>query len=678
MISYLPEAATPFIGREAETADLTAAIGAHRLTTMSGPAGAGKSRLALRTVSAMTGGDLVVCWAHLWPLDNDRLLVATISDAVGFSDHRARWPLEGLCQWLSDRRVLLVLDSCEHLTDSVRKVVADLLTVSPGLTVVATSREPLGVRGEHVITLGPLNEAEALSLLTGRAVAAGGFGTDRDEWSAAAEVCALLDGLPLALELAGAQLADTGAQELAARLRTGAGARTLRARGPVQPARHQSLWTAMGWSHELCDPVERLLWARLSVFRQSFDEGMVREVCAGGPLQDRDISRTLRSLARRSVLTQAGDLYRLLVPLRDYGRMWLRELGEDGVLADRHASGFSQLTVTAERDWPGPGQVAAYTRVERAHADLCAALDHLLATDPEQALELAGRLGFFWACTGHLHEARSYLERCLEAGGESGDAAGQATWALGVTLLLQGDHDGALILADTCRQVADRRGEHPQDVLRAGYLSGLVHLMSGNPHLAQQVAARALDDTTGEPAASQGRLFCRLIIVFALTSSGRLAEAEREADSLREECVALGEVWTRSYTEYQLSLVALMRGDAERAADRARVMVASKRQIGDSFGIALGLDLLAAAVAFQGQALQAARIYGTGLAHWRSVGHPQRGTPELAHVRAECEETIRKGLGEEHFAQTLRETGQQEPAVLLAHALGEGPTGPVT
>ncbi|MFD4244018.1 ATP-binding protein [Streptomyces sp. NPDC058525] len=671
MISDLPEATSSFVGRERETAHLVAALTEQRLTTLTGAGGMGKSRLALQALLGSVLDEWFVGWAHLWPLQDDRRLVATIADAVGFSDHQNREPLTGLCEWLAGRRTLLVLDSCEHLTAAVRSVVADLLTAAgPGLRVLVTSREPLGIPGEHVLKLGPLGDGEALDLLRDRSAAAASWRGPEAE-AAVADICRLLDGLPLALELAAAQLAYSSPQDLAARLRARAGAELLRTPEPVQPERHRSLWTAMGWSHELCDPKERLLWARLTVFRRPFGAQAAQEVCADRRLPADEVSRALEGLARKSILIGVGDRLRLLEPLREYGRMWLDELGEDDELADRHAAHFTAVTVQAEEEWPGPGQADAYARVEAAHTDLCAALDHLLAAAPGRAVELMGSLGFFWACTGHLQEARSYLEHCLDRAPDlEGTAHTKAVWALGVTLLLQGDHDDAQALAGACRDGADPDLD-PEGHLRAAYLDGLVGLMSGNPQRAQETVQRALSDVPRDPFLSQARLFCRLVVVFALTAGGDLAEAEKEAESLREKCALIGEGWTRSYAEYQLSLIALFQGRPALAAEHAHGMLLSKRKIGDSFGVALGLDLLAAALALEGKVETAAYAYAAGLVHWRSVGHPQRGTPELASVRAQCEKSLHSHLGVDGFARMVQNAEREEPAVLLARTLGE-------
>ncbi|HET6860856.1 MAG TPA: regulator, partial [Streptomyces sp.] len=208
----------------------------------------------------------------------------------------------------------------------------------------------------------------------------------------------------------------------------------------------------------------------------------------------------------------------------------------------------------------------------------------------------------------------------------------------------------------------------------AAYLVGLTHLMEGRPLAAYALAEHVLAAAPDSPFASASRLRCHLVQVFALTALGRLPEARSQALELRAGCLRLDEWWTRSYTDYQLSLIALFQDRADEAAAHARAMLAEKQRLGDSFGIALGLDLLAAAVAAQGDGERAAMVYGTGQAYWRNVGHPQRGTPELRAVREECEARARAAIGDLAYAQALGRGASGNPGAALARALeGDGP-----
>ncbi|MEW1658614.1 MULTISPECIES: NB-ARC domain-containing protein [unclassified Streptomyces] len=672
MASNIPEESTSFVGRRAELRRLGSELMQHRLITLTGPGGVGKTRIAVRAARAAAprfpDG---VRWAPMWPLQGDQLLVATVCDVVGLADHSARMPVAALCDWLVDKHLLLVLDSCEHLVAACRDVVGDLLTAAPGVTVLVTSRQPLDVAGECVTEIGPLpctGDNDALALLTERAgTAAPDLRlTDPGNAEAADLICRRLEGIPLALELAGAQLAHRPLAQVAERL--GSRLDALDGTGMPWTPRHRTLRTAIGWSHELCEPLERLLWARLSVFRGTFDAESAAAVCADGPLTADGVRTALDGLAAKSVLSREGNRFRMLDTLREYGRMWLAELDETAAVADRHAEHFVGFGRRAEIGWLGPDQVAWYGRVDEAYVDLCTALDHLLVSDPARAQDLGAAVVFFWTCCGHLHEARDYLERALAARDDPGPAHTRALWALGVAVLLQGELQTAEALGRQCARAA-REAADQDAMLGAGYLIGLTHLMAGRPLTAHTAADQVLGPPPDDPFGSPGQLRCHLVRLFALTALGRFDQARQVATTLRHGCVQRGEYWSRSYTDYQLGLVSLFQHRPEEAADHARAMLAAKRRINDNFGIALGLDLLAAAVAAQGRGAVAAQVYGGGQAIWRTVGHPQRGTPELRAVREQCERRARAAIGDEAYAETFGQATEQNPDVLLARIL---------
>ncbi|UKY48465.1 ATP-binding protein [Streptomyces inhibens] len=672
MASNIPEESTSFVGRRTELRRIDDKLTEHRLITLTGPGGVGKTRIAIRAARAaerrFPDG---VRWADLWPLHGEGLLMAAVSDAVGLADHTARTPAAALCAWLADKRLLLVLDSCEHLVDACRDLLGDLLTAAPGVTVLVTSRQPLGLAGEWTTEIGPLpctGDNDALTLFIERAgTAVPGLRLTAPPHAAAADIiCRRLEGIPLALELACAQLASTSVERIAERLTTRFD--TLDGDGMPRPPRHRTLRCAIGWSHELCTPLERLLWARLSVFRGTFDEDSAGAVCAGGPLTGQGVRTALAGLAAKSVLSREGSRFRMLDTLREYGRIWLAELDEVADLSDRHAAHFVAFGRRAELGWLGPEQVGWYRKVADAHVDLCTALDRLLVTDPERAQELSAAIGFFWSCCGHLHEARDYLARALAAHHGPSRARTRALWALGVAVLLQGDLALADALGLECSQAA-RASDDAEAVLAAGYLIGLTHLIAGRPMSALTVADQVLGPPPDAPFDSPGRLRCHLVRIFALTGLGKLTEARAEATELRRGCVRRGEHWTRSYTDYQLSLISLFQGRPEESADHARAMLEAKQGIGDNFGIALGLDLLAAAVAAQGDGAAAARVYGSGQAIWRTVGHPQRGTPELRAVREECERRARAAIGDEAYTDTFHRASEERPEISLARIL---------
>ncbi|MFF6958192.1 ATP-binding protein [Streptomyces sp. NPDC008317] len=711
MKGHIPQETTSFVGRTAELARLDMALAHRRLITLTGPGGVGKTRLALRAAARASVGRVAVevaaeqepgadrrigsaedtdssrfpdgtWWADLATLDSPHLLLATVSDAVDLADHSPRGPVEALCEWLADKRLLLVLDSCEHLVEACAHLVGELLTAAPGLTVLATSRRPLASAVEELIDVAPLSAEgqDALAVFNQRVTGRLGHTplAEPGAAEAAATICRRLEGIPLAIELAAAQVGPATVADVADRL--GSRFDVLSRTGFVWPRRHQTLRTAIGWSHELCTPQERLLWARLSVFRGAFDLAAAEAVATGGPLRAADVAPTLERLVTQSVIIRTApaedassgaghrERYRMLDTIREYGGEWLRELGESAATARRHADYFTGLARWADGSWSSPDQLLGYRVIEDTHPDLRSALDHWLVHDPAQAAELAGLLVYFWTCCGHLKEARSYLERALELHTAQDRARARALTGLGATVTLQGDYALATEISAEVEAAAEAGGDQ-EERIAAACLTGLLGLLMGQPRKALDAVRAALGGAPGFAFDSPDRLRCNLVEVLSLTALGDFAEGRERALELREHCVRTGEVWTRSYLDYQLSVVALFSGAPTEAIGYARTMLESKRLIGDAFGIALGLDLLAAALAAEGRAEQAASVYGTGGAYWRSVGHPQRGAPELQLVRERCEETARAALGDQAYAAAYAQGSTAHGPTALAAAL---------
>ncbi|SEF78679.1 Predicted ATPase [Actinacidiphila yanglinensis] len=724
MKGNVPQETTSFVGRGPELARLDEALAQHRLVTLTGAGGVGKTRLAQRAAAGVAAGRVAAdrrrtagewagsadgtggsrfpdgaWWADLSTLDSSELLLATVSDAVDLADHSLRMPVEALSEWLADRRLLLVLDSCEHLVEACAHLVGELLTVAPGLTVLATSRRPLQSAAEQLLEVLPLpaGGSEAMALFTDRVTERLGVAPLHEPGATAAAeaICRRLEGIPLAIELAAAQVGPVPVTTVA----EGLGSRfdTLAASGFVWPRRHRALRTTIGWSHELCAPLERLLWARLSVFRGSFDLAAAQAVAAGGPLRAEDVAATLDRLVAQSVVHRvgaapvsaatpgsvlpsapasgaapgSGGRYRMLDTIREFGQTWLEELGEVAGTAERHADHFTRLARRADAGWSGPDQLLGYRMIEDAHPDLRAALDHWLVHDPATAAELAGLLVYFWTCCGHLKEARSTLERTLAAHTTPDTAHVRALIGLGATVTLLGDYEHAAEIDDRVQAMIAADGD-ADDRIAAACLTGLLGLLTGRSQKALDAVREALGSAgsaAGAALDTPDRLRCRLVEVLALTALGDFAEGRARALELRRHCVAIGELWTRSYLDYQLSVVALFSSAPAEAVAYARTMLESKQLLGDAFGIALGLDLLAAALAAAGRPEQAASVYGTGGAYWRSVGHPQRGAPELQPVRERCEQTSRAALGDDGYADAYARGAAADGPTALAAAL---------
>ena len=359
-------------GRAADTATLRHMLDSSRLVTVTGLPGVGKTAVALEAAIAAAGafadGTLLL---RLDGLSDEALLPHTIGAVLRLADDFASSRLEVLVDQLRDRHMLIILDTCEHLLGACTSLVAALLTPCPKISVLATSREPLRVPGESVAQIRPLRLADAVTLF-GRRAAAAGIEVGPEHRATVASICVQLDKLPLAIELAAAGLAGTAAAATAGQP-LGAAGQPLATAGqppgaaagnqlggllgellerleggeevPGAPgpagARQHSLRSAIGWSHELCTPGERLLWARLSVFAGPFTLRDAQDVCATSQLSDEAIEAGLALLTERSVLFADGrpgdgPWFALPVTLRGYGRQMLRRLGQEEEFADRY------------------------------------------------------------------------------------------------------------------------------------------------------------------------------------------------------------------------------------------------------------------------------------------------------------------------------------------------------
>ncbi|MGY0021769.1 ATP-binding protein [Streptomyces sp. cg35] len=674
MVGNLPVATTSFVGRDSELDVIGAALREHRLVTLTGGGGVGKSRLALHLADQLRGAYADgVWWVDLSNLYDDRLFTATVCDAVDLLDHNPRDPVEALCEWLTDRQILLVLDCCERVLGSCLLLVGEILSAAPRLTVLATSREPLSVHGERCVEVGPLSvddggSGDAVRLFRERcATAAPTVALDEPgAGETVSAICRRLEGIPLAVELACARLKESSLTEVAERLSSRLD--TL-VDETAWPERHRALRTAIGWSHELCSPLERLLWARLSVLHGPVAEADAQAVCAGGPLGADEIPRLLERLADQSVLQRAGTRYRMLDTLREYGSMWLAELGEEDALARLHAAHFGAVLARAEDEWLSDRQVAWYGRISDSHTDVRAALDHLITEDPDAALDMAGRTGLFWPCCGHLHESRDYLERVLALGTPPSPSRTRALWALGITLTLQGDHLAALRVGEECAEAARQDGT-PRSALFAAHTLGLTHLMAGRPQQAYDVSDHALVTHSTSPPAGAPQLCCMVIRTFAHSALGRLSEAYEAATGLRRLSLQYGEHWARSYAFHQLAYIDLLQGRPHTAERHARAMLTCKHNLHDNLGIALALDLLTGANAAQGNGIGAARTSGTGNSYWRMLGHPNHGTPELSEVRDQWERQAREAAGNDAYEKAFRDALNGDAEQGLALVMG--------
>ena len=407
----LPVPVTSFVGRDEDLAAVTRLLGQARLVTLHGPGGVGKTRLAVEVAERVAGSYRDgICFCDLAAVTEPHAVVRALATAAGLSERAFQRLDDQLVDQLASRHLLLVLDNCEHVAQGVAIVAERLLKETRNVTLLATSRERLEVDGEHVWQVRPLPVsglgAPAVRLFLDRARAADPAAAPQDsDVEAVTALCARLDGLPLAIELAAARLPGTTVSELAAHLRDRFGLLTV---GRRADSRHRSLHAVMDWSYEQLTPEQQDLFGQLAVFHGSFDAAAAHAI-ADGHDNPTDVTRLLLYLVDRSLVTAELDgsttRYRLLETLRSYGLERLAEHGRLDGARERHARWAADLVARAERGLRGADEASWAANLERHFSDLRAARSWLADQDPGLGLQMAAQLHWYalWRCHSEVY-----------------------------------------------------------------------------------------------------------------------------------------------------------------------------------------------------------------------------------------------------------------------------------
>ncbi len=655
----LPAELTSFVGRVETLATVTAALHGDRLVTLTGIGGVGKTRVALRAArtdrQAYSDG---VWFVDLSGLRDPALLPATIAATFGAA---GRQEIDTLTHWLPERAALLILDTCEHLVDACRELVAALLSRPGPLRILVTSRQPLGLPAEHVVPVPPLTPPgtpgedplsnEAVRLFEERAAAAvPGFRVGPAEIGPVTRLCRSLDGIPLAIELAAVRLRVLSVRQILDLLTDRF--RLLGGTGRGGLSRHQTLRTAIGWSYELCEPAERLLWARLSVFEGDFELDAARYVCEEGPLSGADVAALISGLVDKSILVAHDDepRYRLIETLREYGADWLDRLGETAATRRRHRDYYLLLAQRGERAWSGPRQLYWFDRMRQEHHNVCAALEFCLS-DPAETqvgLELLSSLWFMWVACGFSREGHFYLRRVLAACEQPSRARGRALGVLAYVRSAQGDAEGAIRAAERCRHDAIETGDSATMVLATKML-GTAAMLQGDLLRAKALLGAAIEVHGDGAALNPGLLPAIVELSLVLTIQDSPDEAERLLTDCLRVCRLRNELWVRSYGHYVLAEAQRALGRTAEATANAAEALRLKRHFHDVLGCVLAVEVLARLAADEGRTERAALLLGGAQHNWHLFGLPQLGSPFLTEEHEQCVRECRRALGDEGY-----------------------------
>ena len=626
--SNLPAELTSFVGRRQELREVKHLLATTRLLTLTGSGGAGKTRLALRAAAEMARGFPDGAWLVLLASIQDPLLVPqAVFSTLGVQDRSVGVSLSTLAEYLAGKRLLLVLDNCEHLLDGCATLASTLIASCPDLHVLATSRQALDVAGEVRLDVPPMSlpeagddvsleqvlSCDAVGLLSERASAVvPGFAVDAANAAAVAGLCRRLDGIPLALELAAVRLGSLSLDQLSRGLADELSILGSGRRG-VEP-RQRTLEAAIGWSYGLLGEQERLLWARLSVFAGGFEADAAIAVCADARLPESQIVNLLGALVEKSILKRqlrgAGARYWLLDTIRQYGRQRLRELGEETTVQKQHLAWICALAKIAGA-WDAR-QAEAFRQMDRERDNLWAALEFCLRQPDEVAVaaELAQDLSAYWLCHGPFGDVRRILASLTDMTPPESLPRARLLWVTASLATTQNDYGACAALSEEDLRIGRLLGNAEVVGWSLTYLAvgcWFAGDLAEATRLSQEAItlARSMELSRLELAALN-------LLTYVLLTSGKLHRVLELGGEALEKSRARGELWVRSKLLHVMSQASWQQGERQGAEALAREGARCSHALDDWPDLAFLIDTLAWMAVEQAAYERAATLLGLG------------------------------------------------------------------
>lgn len=686
----LPQQTTSFIGREKDLLEVNELLKKTRVLTLSGMGGSGKTRLSLQIAADIldqySDGVWFIELAHI----TDASLVShAVAAALSIREEPGHPVLQTLCTMLKTKKLLIILDNCEHLVEECARMVATLLQACPETTFFTSSREALGVPGEMIYRIPPLSlpdlqqrivietltQYEAVRLFVERATFhKSDFAVTNENAASLAQLCVSLDGIPLAIELAAARVRAMSVEEINSRLNNLFRLLT----GGVRTAlpRQQTLRALIDWSYDLLNEQERVMLHCLSVFRGGWTLEAAEAVCTGETIEDWEALDLLSSLVDKSlVLTESygsETRYRLLETVRQYAREKLEETGTSDEVRRRHCLCFLALAESAERAIMGSQQATWLRRLDFEHDNMRSALDWSLniSTGAEMALRLTGALGRYWWRRGYLRMGRDYLETALQyAGAESRTAArAKALHWSGVMHFRLGEYDNARTALEHGLELARETRETTEEMLclnTLGNMSVFLRELDAAKKYYEQglVVVRRLGDRSGEAMilGNMGNL-CYDLEDYA----GSRDLYQQAIEIFRATRHQIGEAIYLA----NLGRVLLKQAELQKARDYLTQGLHITRELGDRGQIVFGLWSFAQLNAKEGNLEIAARLLGASDSLRDEIGNTLSSSALEEH--AELSETLHNGLGEEAFTANYNKGNRMNWDQAVALVLGEG------
>ena len=704
----LPVAVSALVGRELERTELAELVVETRLVTLTGSGGCGKTRLALEVAHDVAPGfEHGAWWVALSGVGDPDAVAQAVADGVGVREQPGRALVDTLVGRLRGGHGLVVLDNCEHVIGACAALVAELLRSCPGVTVLATSREPLAIDGETTWEVSPLavpdpQEAAADAIVAVDAVALfemrarqvrPDFAVTDDNVSTVAQICRRLDGIPLAIELAAARMRVLSVGQIASGLSDRFRLLTGGSRGA--PTRQRTLEASVAWSFGLLADAERLALARLSVFAGSFDLEAAQAVVAGPDIDETQVLDLVAALADRSLL-QVGEhdgraRYRLLETIRAFARDRLAELDDPARVRNRHLDFFIELASRAQAGLGGPDAAAWNARLAADLADLRAAMAWAVeAGRPVAVLDIAEPTRRFWFDRARYAEMERWLRAAVDAPAATDTDRARGLVTASLVLGASGQSATAHSLAD--RAVSVARTLEAVDTLALSLVLRASEALSSGLASSETIAA-----DVDEAVALAQRLEDHATRAIVLALAGLTAcdgRSLREGVELFEQTVAVcedaGVGFTRPAAHTQLGVYLLFSGEPERARDHTQQGLAWARRIGRPGWEAFGLAQLAVAELFagdleaaanqlaEGEALLRARspspnVFELYVGRWAALVAYGSGEPATAHRAAEALRRTARERGVRWFEASamwllgLVAVAEQQPDVAREH-----------
>lgn len=679
---------TSFVGRRAEVDQVRRRLAASRLVTLTGPGGAGKTRLAARVAQDHAGE---VRFVALDSLRDPGLLAQTVAAELGLRDVPDE-PTGRVVDFLKDKSWLLVFDNCEHMVRACGALVGRILDAAPDVRILATSRHVLGVGGEQLFPVDPLpvprvrdgslaGDSAAVTLFADRAAAAApGFQVHADNQETVVKVCQRLDGMPLAIELAVVWLRVLPLNELLANIDDRF--RLLSRGEQTKPARHQTLAATVDWSYELCSAEEQALWARLSVFDGGFTLAAAETVCE----VDRfELLSLIAGLVDKSVLVRDSDhdvaRYRMLETIRQYGIERLAQTGQLARLRARHSAYFHDFGHRIAAEWFGDRQSELVAVTRREHANLRSALESgLTEGDGLAGARLAVSLHFYWLNCGFFGEGRRWLDRVLTLDLPD-DLRANALSVNAYATAGLGEGAAAVHMGQEAVDIARRLGDD-ELLWLALYGRATTALVTGDYPTADRCYGEAIEcyHRVAQPGARLFPPYAARGMTAAFSGNGRRA-LELGQSGIRYSAPR-GEQWARAYAHYALAMAQFLLGESAACLREAAESIQLHLRFNDLSGFVMVAELLAAIALGRQETERAAAILGVVERVWAEVGGSLLAGSEPWYVPHQaCAAQLRRIMGEDRYAEAFQ-VGTANGSSLAAAAeyvlSGRDRSGPLT